>query len=397
MEDLDQCPALQFDRPDVLGIPPMYLRLQADQSLARVRTPAGDLAWLVTRHDDARLLFAHESLGRSHPDPENAPRFTMAPMLGGPIGDSQTERAEHQRMRRALGSAFSVARLRALRPRIQTMVDDLLEDLAGSAQPADLHEAFSFPLPVQVICEMLGIPYARRDDFRRWSDGAIDMRDPKHAAESIKELTAYMSQLIAEKRIHPGEDVITDLISADNEGTLSEQDVVQFAFILLLSGHETTVTRIDFGALLLMVHPEERDRLLGNPDLIGSAVEEVVRMSQPGVGLLPRYAQADVTVGDVTIASGDLVLIATGAANRDPLAFAEPERFDISRGDNQHVAFGYGPRSCLGASLARIELQCALSSLFQRFPSLQLASPMGSLRLRDHLYTGGVDAMLVNW
>lgn len=397
MATLNEFPTLDFDRADVLGIPPMYIRLQADEPITRVRTPAGDVAWLATRHEDVRTLFAHESLRRSHPDPAHAPRFTDAPMLGGPIGDSRTEQAEHQRLRRALGNAFSVARLRVLRPRIQQIVDELLDDMGAHAQPVDLHEAFSFPLPVQVICEVLGVPYSRRDDFRRWSDGAIDMRDPAHAARSIGDLTAYMSELIAEKRVQPGEDVISDLINADNAGTLSEQDVVQFAFILLLSGHETTVTRIDFGALLMMTHPGERDRLLGNPELIGSAVEEIVRMSQPGVGLLPRYAHSDVTVGGVTIRSGDLVLLATGAANRDPVAFVRPERFDIGRQENRHVGFGYGPRSCLGASLARIELECALGTLFQRFPTLRLAVPITRLRLREHLYTGGLAALPVNW
>jgi len=393
----DSYPELPFERPGVLDIPPRYRELQADEPVARVRTLAGDPAWLVTRHSDVRMLFAHPALGRSHPDPERAARFSDTPLLGGPIGDSGTERADHRRMRLALGKAFSSHRAEALRPRVQAILDRLLDDLAELTPPADLHEALSFPLPAHVICDLLGVPFDDHEDFRRWSSGALDMRDPAHAAASIERLHGYMGRLTEEKRRRPGEDVITDMLDADGRGGLTEQEVVQLAAVLLLAGHETTVARIDLGVLLLLSHPDQREMLRQDPSLAPTAVEEILRMSVPGLGLMPRYASADIEIAGVTIPAGDLVLICTGAANRDAEAFSTPDRFDITRAGNPHVAFGYGPRFCLGASLARVELQCVFGTLFRRFPSMELAVPVDRLRRRGHVFTGGLVDLPVAW
>ena len=395
--DMRLNPVLPFERPGALHIPPQYLELQAERPIARVRTLAGDPAWLVTRHQDVRALFAHPALGRSHPDPDGAARFMEGPMLGGPIGDHETEKADHLRMRVALSKSFTPKRVEALRPRVQSVVDELLTRLGAQAPPADLHEALCFPLPVQVICELLGVPYDDREEFRRWSDGAIAIDNPLHAMESIGHLAAYMQQLVERKRREPGEDAITDMIESDKDGGLSEGEIVQLSVALLMAGHETTVARLDFGFLMLLTHREQRDLMQRDPPLVASAVEEILRMTVPGLGLIPRYASADIEIGDVTIPAGDLVLLCHSAANRDPRAFADADRFDITRKVNPHVAFGHGPRICVGAGLARVELQCAIGSLFQRFPSVELDVDPGELRLRSHVFTGGLVSLPVRW
>ena len=390
-------PAFSFDRPNVLELPALYRDLQALPAPTRVRTPAGDLAWMVTRHDDVRTLLGHPALGRSHPNPERAARFSGGPMLGGPIGDSRSEDADHNRMRLALTRAFSARRIELLRPRVQAIVEELLAALADATPPVDMHEGFSFPLPALVICELLGVPYGDRERFREWSSGAIDIRDPERAHRALRHLPAYLGQLIEEKRRQPGEDVISDLVAADSGGRLTEQEVVQFAAVLLVAGHETTVARIDFGALLLLVHRDQWDALQCNGSLLPQAVEEILRMSIPGPGITLRYARSDIDIRGQTIEEGDLVVLCTFAANRDARAFESPDSFDVARTPNPHVAFGHGPHFCLGAGLARLELQCAFGTLLQRFPTLRLEVPVGELRLRGDVLTGGLVSLPVGW
>jgi len=264
--------------------------------------------------------------------------------------------------------------------------------------PADLHDALSMPLPVLVICELLGVPYEDRDRFRQWSDEASHMWDRPRAAAALQALHGYMGGLVRRRRENRREDVISDLLNAaDEEPGLSEQGVAQVSAGLLFAGHETTMGRLDLGALLLMTHREQRRALEGDASLVDSAVEEVLRVSVPGQGLAPRYAAADLEVGGVLVRAGDLVLLGVGAANRDERAFADPERFDVRRRQNQHVSFGHGSHFCIGAGLARVELQIALGTLVRRFPTLELAVPADRLRLRDDLLTGGLVGLPVTW
>jgi cytochrome P450 len=397
MKVADSLPTLPFGRSSVLELPLQYRELQERSAVTRVRTPAGDLAWLVTRHDEVRTLLAHPALGRSHPDPEHAARYSGGPMLGGPIGNSQSEDADHQRMRHTLSKAFSARRIEALRPRVQAIVDELLTALARETPPSDLHEALSFPLPALVICELLGVPYDDRAGFRLWSTGAMDIGNPALAKQSMEHLVSYMRQLIEDKRQRPGQDVISDMVDADKDGRLTEQEAVQFAAVLLVAGHETTVARIDFGVLLLLTNPDHRDALGRNPAMVPQAVEEILRMSIPGPGLTLRYARSDIDVDGVTIREGELVLLCTFAANRDSRVFKNPDSFDITRTSTSHVAFGYGPHFCLGAGLARVELQCAFATLLHRFPTLRVAVPVPELRLRGDVLTGGFESLPVAW
>ncbi|AEW98551.1 cytochrome P450 [Streptantibioticus cattleyicolor] len=381
---------------DVLAIAPRYRELQDDEPVAPVHTAVGDPAWLVTRHADVTALFGDERLGRSHPEPERAARVSASVLLGGPVGDHDTERARHRRMRALLTPAFSARRMRALQPRIAHLVDRLLDELP--APPADWHDVFSVPLPVMVICELLGVPYADHPRFRRWATELTSLTDPDLAGAARDQLVGYVRDLIPDKRRTPGEDVISDLVAAQREAALTDDDIADLSAMLLFAGHETTVTRIDLGILLLLDHPEALAALRADPALADGAVEEILRLSAlTTTGGLPRYAHDDIAVGGTTLPAGSAVLLATHAANRDHRVFPDPDAFDITRRPNPHLSFGHGFHYCVGASLARIELREVFSRVPARLPGLRLAVPRDAVRLRHDRLTGGLAALPVTW
>jgi cytochrome P450 len=373
--------------------------------LRRVTTPAGDPAWLVTRYDDVKHLLTDPRLGRSHPDPQHAPRYSTAAIFGGPIGSPETEHAEHARMRALLTRSFSARRMKLLRSRVQELVDGLLDDVMRQTPPVDFHAAVSFPLPVLVICQLLGVPFEDRERFRRWSDDAADMTDVQRSRAGLAHLFGYMLGLLGPKRQQPAEDVISDLLAAQaSDPALTDQGLAQLAAGLLFAGHETTVAAIDKGVVLLATNTAQREALQTEPGLIASTVEEILRCPDPvqpadiaAPGGLPRYAHADLELDGATIRRGDLVLLALHRANVDATVFPRPGEFDIRRADNPHLTFGHGSRYCIGAPLARIELQTVLAILVRRVPSLRLAVPLDELRPRTHLLTGGLAELPVTW
>jgi cytochrome P450 len=394
--ETDALPTLPFEQPSITAIPPLLRTLQDRQPITRVRTPAGDPAWLVTRYDEVKQLLADPRLGRSHPDPEHAPRISDAILFSGPMGDYDTEDADHAQMRALLTPHFSAKRMRALRPRVETLTTELLDALTARPRPVDLHQALSVPLPVLVICELLGVPAADRAQFRAWSQAIADLHDRQQASTALAHLTAYMHELVAHKRHHPGEDVISGLCAAAG-GRLADQHVASLAAMLLFAGHETTVVRIDMGVVLLLTHLDQHQALLHDPAQTGSAVEEVLRCSMTGGGGLPRYARADLEVAGVTIRTGEAVLLDPGAANHDPRAFDHPDRFDVTRQPNPHLTFAHGGWFCIGAPLARMELQAVFTHLVPRLPTLRLAVPVEDLRVRSDLLTGGLTELPVTW
>jgi len=302
-------------------------------------------------------------------------------------------------MRARLVPRFSARRMRLMRPRVEAMVDDLLDGLAGAPRPGDLHEALSFPLPVLVICELLGVPYADRGYFRKITTGMADMRDNQLSANSYETLIGYVKDLVARKRTEPGNDMLSELLTIE-DGALTDDDVAGLGAIALFAGHETTVVRIDLGTLLLLTNPDQYAALATDPGLAASAVEEILRLGTDGGGNggLLRYARSDVDVGGTRIAAGDAVLLALGTANQDASVFAEPSRMDVRRStERQHLTFGHGARYCIGAALARLELTAVFERLCARFPGMRLAVPVEELRWRSHLLTGGLAELPVTW
>jgi cytochrome P450 len=308
----------------------------------------------------------------------------------------ETEQADHAQMRALLTPFFSARRMQALRPRVEALVDHFLDALAARTPPVDLHEALSFPLPVLVICDLLGVPYEDGEQFRLWSTDMTDLHDRERAGTAQRRLVAYMGELVAHKRAHPADDVLSGLCAALG-GQLPNTHIAYLAAMLLFAGHETTVVRIDVGTLLLLTYPDQRQALLRDPELVSSTVEEILRCSDTGAGGLPRYAHEAIEIGGVTIQPGEAVLLSGGAANHDERIFAESNRFVIDRHPNPHLAFGHGPRFCIGAPLARLELQAVFARLVPRFPTLRLAVPLEHLRRRSTVLTGGLFELPVTW
>ncbi|TYB62768.1 cytochrome P450 [Nonomuraea sp. PA05] len=387
-------PTIPFERSSLLEVPEAYRELRAEKGIAKVRTPAGDEVWLVSGYEDARTLFNDGRLGRSHPDPDNAPRLSGSPLLGGPRGEIETEKAEHDRMRRLFTPAFSARRMKRLSGHVGSLVEERLEHLAKLTPPADLHAELSFPLPVLVICQLLGVPYEDREYFSGLSSRMGDMRDRDRAQAAMDEMTAYTAGLIDAKRHEPAEDVLSDLAKElDDDGMIAE-----LAGSLLFAGHETTVNRIDFGVLLLLANPGQLDQLKADPGLAPAAVEEILRLASPSLHGLVRYAHDDIEIGGLTIRRGEAVVITPGAANRDERVYPEPDAFDLRRPlTDPHLSFGYGPRFCVGASLARVELEAVFSRLFQRFPTLRLAVPEAELPRTEGRIADGFAKLPVTW
>ncbi|MFC4122180.1 cytochrome P450 [Nonomuraea zeae] len=387
-------PVIPFERGNPLEVPTAYRDLRAKEGIARVRTRMGDEVWLVSGYEDARALFNDSRLGRSHPEPDKAARVSASALLGGPQGEAATEKAEHDRMRKLFTPSFSARRMKALGDDVGALVDELLERLAGLSPPADLHAELSFPLPVLVICRLLGVPYEDREYFSGVSARMGDLLDEEKGLAAREEMGAYMAGLIERKRHEPGEDVLSDLVDElDDDGTIS-----QLAGGLLFAGHETTVNRIDYGVLLLLANPEQLDLLKADPGLAKNAVEEILRTAAPSLHGLPRYAHEDIEYGDITIRRGDAVVITTPAANRDERIYPDPDVFDIRRPQtNPHLGFGYGPRFCVGASLARVELEAVFSRLFRRLPDLRLAVPTEELPRSEGRITEGFAQLPVTW
>ncbi len=396
-------PRLPFGRPNVLELAPVYEVLRREAPIAPVTTPAGDPAWLVTRFTEVRELLGDERFGRSHPDPARASRITNAAVADGPSGTYENEQAEHGRMRRLLTPAFSAKRMRLLSDHVQQLVDGYLDRLVAERETApdgvvDLHAGLAFPLPVAVICRLLGVPETDRDHFRSLSD-RMATYSGSDAREARREFGRYMAGLAERKRSEPGEDVITDLVRAQAaDEDFGYDEMVRLCVGLLFAGHETTVNRIGLGTLMLLTRRARWDALTADPDgRIDPTIEEIMRLGAPGdLGLL-RYAHTDVEMAGVTIREGDAVILSVNAANRDPEAFDAPETFDPDRAERGHVGFGHGPHFCIGASLARTELRAVFATLARRLPGLRLAADLDDIEVRTEHLTGGVTELPVTW
>jgi cytochrome P450 len=361
--------------------------------MIRTHTPNGAPAWLVTEHAEVRRLLSDDRLGRSHPKPETAARTGESALFGGPLGNFDTEQADHARMRSLLQPHFSPKHMRALRPRVHALTTELLDKLDHTA---DLHAELALPLPILVICELLGVPYEERDQFRAWSEAAANTRDRALSQQGLGSLFGYGMQLVARKRKDPGDDVISRLCATEG---ITDEEAASLSMALLFAGHETTVVQIGMGALLLLTHPEQWKALVNDPSLVPNAVEEMLRapVKDPGTGGIPRYARVDMEIGDATVRAGDLVLLNVTAANQDPAVFPEPGQVDVTRQAAAHLTFGHGIRYCIGAPLARIELQEVFTQLIARFPDLRLAVAPTDLTYRADVLTGGLVELPVTW
>ncbi|MGW7001259.1 cytochrome P450 [Streptomyces sp. NPDC054933] len=384
-----------FNDANGLGISEAYEQARSSTGLLRVRMAYGEPAWLVTRYADARLVLGDRRFSRAESVHRDPPRQGEAKADSGILS---MDPPDHTRLRTLVAKAFTVHKVEKLRPAVTELAEELLDGLEAAGPPADLVEDYALPIPVAVICRLLGVPERDRPRFRVWSDAALSTSSltAEESDANREELRAYMAQLMESHRSSPRDDLMTALIEARDVGDrLSELELIDLCVGLLVAGHETTATQIPNFVYMLLEHPDELARLRADISLIPTAVEELMRFVPLGSGAgFPRYAMEDVEVGGTLVRAGEPVLVAVGAANRDALRFSEPGRLDITRQQNQHLGFGHGVHHCLGAPLARLELQEALRALIVRFPRLRLA---GDIEWKTQMLVRGPRTMPVGW
>lgn len=385
---------LPFPQPHPLQAGPELRALRAQGPIHRIRTPVGDQAWLVTGYAQVRTLMDDDRLGRSHRSPQTAPRSRASALFGGPMGDFEAEPAGHRRMRELLQPHFSPRRLRSLASRVETLTEGLLDQLVADGPPADLHAKLALPLPLLVICELLGVPYRDRDRFRVWVDAAAFADDAEESGQGMAALVDYGIGLVADKRNRPGDDVISRLCEQDD---LADVEIAVLAMGLLFAGYETTVVQIWIQLVQLLTNPTLWRELREDPSRIPKATEELLRASLIGGVGIPRYARDDINIAGITIEAGELVLLDPGSANHDPAFFDDPDAVDFDRRGTPHLSFGYGGRYCLGAPLARMELNAVISQVIPRLPDLRLAVDVEALGINNEALGSGLVALPVTW
>jgi cytochrome P450 len=367
--------------PEFVADPyPTYHRLRAEDPVHQ--SPLG--FWVLTRYEDVVASLRDPRMVKEPIAAFVAARFGLAaPPTGMGLSMLDRDPPDHTRLRGLVSKAFTPRVIEQLRPHIQQIVDGLLDKVEG--EPGmDLIEQFAYPLPVIVICEMLGVPVADHERFKGWGldiarglDAIMLPPDSPVAERSMHArhaLAAYFRELIAARRAAPRDDMLSGLIAAEEAGDkLSEDELLATCILLLVAGHETTVNLIGNGSLALLRHPDQRKRLQDDPGLITTAVEELLRFDGP-VQRTARIPSEDVVIGGRTIGKGEMVMPFIGAADRDPAQFRDPDRLDLGRTDNRHIAFGWGIHFCIGAPLARVEGQIAINTLLRRKPKLALAT-----------------------
>lgn len=374
-ESVAALPLFPFARPTPLEPAAELARLRAEEPVARVRLAGGEAAWLVTRHDDARAVLSDHrrfalALPGVGPGADQGPNYSL---FQDPPG--------HTRLRRLVTAAFTARRVSGLRERTAAIVADHLAGMEARDRPVDLMEALAFPFPIAVLGELLGVPEAEREGFRVWSDALMAIHSRGAPAGSggagWGSLAQQVSDLIARKRREPGDDVFSALITARDTDRLSLPELVSVAVTLIIAGSVAVSVTTAIGTVLLTRHGRLA-RLAADPALAATAVDEVLRF-QSATGDIARTATEDVELRGVRIGAGDKVLISIASANRDERRFADPDRFDIARADNAPMALGHGIHHCLGAALARMELQVVFTAFAERFPGLRVAAEPGEL------------------
>jgi cytochrome P450 len=369
--------------------------------VTKVRLPDDSMAWLVTGFSETREVFIDPRYSRALVFAPGRPLFGVETTLRDSL--MGMDPPEHSRFRKLVARAFTDKRIQALQPAVAGIVDDLIDNLLAGPRPADLSHEFSLMLPASVICVLLGVPLADVDKFHAWSNAIFAdwSRSPDEIGQSFAEMSAYMAGLIARKRRAPADDLISALISArDGDGKLTESQLVEFPLQLLAAGHETTANSINMSFVALCQHPDELAWLRANPDLIPSAVEELLRYVRiAGSGFVPlsRVTREEVCLGGVTIPAGEAVLPAFFAANRDPATFGHPDRLDLGNPPKAHLAFGAGAHHCLGAQLARMELREAFRGLLTRLPGLRMTIPVSELEFRAGQAIASMRELPVTW
>lgn len=381
---------------------PILARLRRESPVVTTQRPVIGTIYLLTRYEDVTALFSDPRFAN---DPRNTvvndpfdrwwtPRLLRAFQRNMLSSDEP----DHRRLRDLVHKAFTPRRVEELKGSVERITARLL-DAAARKPSVDLIADFALPLPLTVISEMMGVPEGDRLRFHRWMAGLLDAPITSRLAVLKLLPSSFMTlrlfrRLIRQRRRQPGDDLLTALVQAEEKGDrLNEEELIAMIFLLLLAGHETTVNLIGNGTLALLQHPDQLQKLRDDPELIGSAVEELLRFTNPVAEPAARFAREEVVLHGTTIPRGGIVVPLLASANRDEAAFERADQLDITRHPNRHVAFGLGIHYCLGAPLARLEAKIALLALVQRFPRMRLAVPADQLRWRGSLNLRGLTAL----
>jgi cytochrome P450 len=387
-----------FDTSPSSDVDPEGLRLLAEAPLARAHM-GGQPVWLALGYQAVRQVLSDPRFSREAAYRPGSPIINLA--SANPEFLVAMDPPRHTRIRGLVAKAFSLRTVERLEPRIRELVDGLLDEMTAHGKPADLVRMLAEPLPIMVICELLGVPDADRARIRQWAGKlvATTAYSTEEMAAAIEQINAYVAELMAQRQRDPDAALISALIAVNDQGKhLSESELVSNVHLLLVAGHETTVNQIGNSIAALFQHPEQMTLLRNQPELLPHAVDELLRYAKLTTSSMPRVAVEDTMVGQTLIRAGEAVLPLVAVANRDPEAFPDPHRFDITRtGPAPHVALGHGPHFCLGAPLAKLELQLALGGLLTRFPTLAPAVDLDTLQWKPGLAARSLQALPVTW
>lgn len=354
----------------------------------------GTPGWLVTGYNNVRTVLADPRMSvrgiddssRGDDGEQAVPGFFVA-----------MDPPQHDDLRRILAKEFTPRRMAAMRPTIERTANDLIDEILKSDEPVDIIDALALPLPSLVICELLGVPYDRHDFFQERTRAVLAAGStPEQVGAAIGDVMTYLAELVTIKEANPGDDLVSLLVKHIESGDLGVIDVAGMSTFLLMAGHETTGNMIGLGLFALLEHPDQLAELREDPELMPQAVEELLRHLDI-IGSLPRTATEDLEVEGQRIAKGELLMFSTEAGNRDPSVFDEPDRLDFHRDASRHLTFGHGIHTCLGAPLARLELQVVYSLLLERIPSLRLAVPASDIKLKNDARIFGVHELPIMW
>ncbi|MGI5500745.1 cytochrome P450 family protein [Lentzea sp. CA-135723] len=399
---------LELDEAFVQDPYSVYAKLAEEGPAHRVRMPPGVPligglpVWVITGYDAVRAAFADPRLSTdlnridglfAQKEPDSGKRGGFSKVIASHM--MHTDPPDHTRLRKLVSKAFTGRAVQALRPRIQAVTDELIEGLRDENE-VDFLDAFAFPLPIRVICLLLGVPVQEQGAFKDWSSALVSGHSPEQATAAANAVAEYLADLVERKRNATTDDILTALVAAhDVDDRLTTTELISTAYLMFIAGFETTLNALGNGTLHLMSHRDQWEALREDRTLLPGAVEEFLRLEAPLKHATFRCATEDLTVGDAEIPAGDFVLLAIASANRDPERFGDPHALDVRRPAAGHLAFGHGIHHCLGAPLARIEVQMAFDSLLDAFPAMTLAAEPGDLRWRNSTIIRGLESLPV--
>ncbi|MEU3146912.1 MULTISPECIES: cytochrome P450 [unclassified Streptomyces] len=398
MSDQQSPRSYPFSEAIALDLDPLYRELRQEEPVLRVRCPFGEDAWLVTKHADMKKILGDHRFSRAMAAEHDESRLTPLPIHTSILG---MDPPDHTRLRRLLAKVFTTRRVELLRPRVEGEAHRLIDGLVTQGPPGDLMEGFAVPFAGTVVCDLLGVPFEDRERFRGWLDAfsATTVMTEEEIEADTERLHGYIARLMAARRQQPQDDLISAMVKAsDEEEKLSEKELVELASVLLIAGHETVSSQLIDSLYVLFTHPEQLELLQGKRESTPRAIEELLRYV-PLIShvTFARYATEDVELSGTLVRAGESVLPAIPSANRDESVFENADLFDLTREHNPHLGFGYGIHRCLGAPLARLEMQVALDALFARLPGMRCAVPMNSLEWKDGMQVRSLLRLPIVW